>query len=143
MYAWTGDIGYGWEAVGEQWEEALKDPAWWLMMAQSVGGSAIMMGAPRASFARESGILRDALKGQGNYSLGVATRAEAQRLGEAFVGPGYRLSSNGKAMISADGLRQYRFPTWKGYWQEYQANFERRLNPRGVFHNNGHLTVTD
>lgn len=44
------------------------------------------------------GILRDAAKGnKGNFGLGQATAKDANALGEAWVGPGYRTSSDGTA----------------------------------------------
>lgn len=39
--------------------------------------------------------------------------AEANIAGAKWVGKGYRLSSDGKAWISADGSRRYRPPVYK------------------------------
>ena len=44
---------------------------------------------------KEIGILRDAAKGKGNFGLGSGTRAEADKLGRAWVGDGYKLASDG------------------------------------------------
>ena len=43
--------------------------------------------------------------------------------------------------ISADGLRQYRPPSFKPMWNEAQSNFERRYQPSGRWQSNGHLTI--
>jgi hypothetical protein len=50
-----------------------------------------------------------------NYSdalkkLGAVDSATAQRLGEAWVGEGSTVASDGKTLLSADGLRQFRPP---------------------------------
>lgn len=68
--------------------------------------------------------------------------ATGSSVGEEWVGENARLSSNGKALISDDGLRQYRFPSYKPGWSTYQANFESRLTPSGPWTSNGHLTIT-
>lgn len=83
---------------------------------------------------------------------GTVTEAEAHQLGVAFVGPGARLSRTGKALISADGLRQYRPATPKGGrspvdgqpWSRTgkQANFESRASVNDTtWKNNVHLDV--
>lgn len=54
-----------------------------------------------------------AATGKGNFSIGTATKLEADTLGKAWVGEGYRMMSNGKGLVSADGLRIYRFPSEK------------------------------
>jgi len=57
------------------------------------------------------------------------------------------VSGNGKALISKDGLRQYRFPSPKpGNPRSstgHQSNFESRSKPDGPWENNGHLDVQD
>ena len=93
--------------------------------------------------ARFSGILRDAVKGKGNFGLGSATRAEAMELGHAWVGSNYRTSSDGTAMISADGLRQFRPPSFKDRLGITQANFEWRNRNSGAWQGNGHLDIVD
>jgi hypothetical protein len=105
------------------------------------GGGAILAGVGRA-LAHEIGILRDAARGKGNFGLGSATRAVADKLGRAWVGKGYRVASDGKTLISADGLRQYRPPALKPNLGIQQANFERRLSPAAQWLGNGHLDVT-
>lgn len=95
--------------------------------------------------AQGSGILRDAAKGKGNFGLGSATRAESNALGKAWVGKGATKSSNGKSLVSKDGSRMYRSPTYKPKLGKTQANFERRFpgqtqrRPQA----NGHLDITD
>jgi RHS repeat-associated protein len=67
----------------------------------------------RASTGRMVGALREASQGKGNFGVGTLTKAETQKVGEAWVGKGARASGNGKAMISQDGTRQYRPATPK------------------------------
>jgi hypothetical protein len=94
-----------------------------------------------SAFAREAGILRDAARGKGNFGLGSGTRAEAERLGRAWVGDGAKLASDGKTLVSADGLRQFRPPSFKPNLGIEQANFEQRLVPSGQWFGNGHLDI--
>ena len=96
--------------------------------------------------ANEIGILRDAAKGKGNFGLGSASRSEADALGKSWVGEGYKTASDGKTLISQDGLRQFRPPSTKPN-SPYastgtQANFEQRLVPEGRWQSNGHLDIT-
>jgi len=95
----------------------------------------------RLSIAEEIGILRGAASGRGNFGLGSATTGDAARLGEAWVGKGYTVGSDGKTLISADGLRQYRPPTYKPNLRRTQANFESRPVPHGAWGSNGHLDI--
>lgn len=94
----------------------------------------------------EMAILRQAAKGTGNYSLGTATRADAMRLGEAWVGKGYKVASDGKTLLSADGLRQFRPPSPKASsfaTTGTQANFEIRSELGKAWSGNGHLNIVD
>ena len=98
------------------------------------------------SFARSSGILRDAAKFKGNFNLGSGTTEEVLSLGRAWVGSGARLSSNGKALISQNGLRRFRLPSYKPKWKNYQANFEEFIQAPGsadklIQIRNGHLHI--
>jgi RHS repeat-associated protein len=95
------------------------------------------------SLAEDVGILRSAAQGRGNFSLGSASASDAARLGRAWVGEGYSVASDGKTMISHDGLRQYRPPSWKKDWNEFQANFEQRPVNKGAWGSNGHLSIKD
>ncbi len=94
----------------------------------------------------EMSILREAAKAKGNIGVGTApvTRAEADSLGRAWVGEGYRVSSSGNAWISRDGLRQYRLPSEKASsfaTTGVQANLERRLVGEGAWFSNAHVNV--
>lgn len=88
------------------------------------------------------GILRDAVKGKGNFGLGEASAGDADALGEAWVGSGARLASDGKTLVSQDGLRQYRPPSYKPGVGKTQANFESRQVPQGQWQSNGHLDIS-
>ncbi len=78
-------------------------------------------------WAQLSGILKKAARGKGNFGLGSATREQAHVLGKAWVGDGYRVSSDGSAWISANGMRQYRLPTFKKKLNKFQANLENKF----------------
>jgi hypothetical protein len=92
-----------------------------------------------------SGILRDASKSKGNFGLGSGTASQAQAAGQSWVGDGYTIASDGRTLISRDGLRAFRPPSFKPRLGRYQANFESWVNgqvtrkPVG----NGHLDITD
>lgn len=107
----------------------------------------LLAGEMRAeeSLAKEVETLRDAAKGKGDFGLGSGTRMEADRLGKAWVGNDYRVASDGKTLISKDGLRQYRPPSYKPRLGRTQANFEQRLpGQRSVrWQSNGHLDIVD
>ena len=91
--------------------------------------------------AKLSAILREAAAGKGNFGLGTATAAEAAEAGEAWVGQGAKVATDGKTLISADELRQYRPPSLKPGLGKVQANFESRQVPRGQWQSNGHLDI--
>ena len=95
--------------------------------------------------AEMSGMLRDAARGKGNFGIGSATSEQADVMGRAWVGSGSRENSSGNALISRDGLRQYRFPSEKPNSNHAptgtQANFESRSMPEGRWTNNAHLNI--
>lgn len=93
---------------------------------------------------QESGILRDAARGKGNFGLGEATAATSDKLGKAWVGEGYRVASDGRTLVSSNGLRQYRPPSAKN--SKYattgiQSNFEWRNPWQTEWQGNGHLNI--
>ena len=90
-----------------------------------------------------SGTLRDAARGKGNFGIGSATKADANLMGEAWVGPNYTIASDGRTLVSFDGLRQYRPPAYKPQLGTFQANLEQRLVPSGAWQSNAHLDITD
>ena len=110
-----------------------------------VGDSGVLVHNIDCDVAKEIGILRDAASKKGNYSLGNATTNDANKLGVAWVGKGARWSSNGKALVSKDGLRQYRPPSYKPRQGGWQANFERRFpgQKSKKWQANGHLNITE
>ncbi|MFU8862097.1 MAG: hypothetical protein ACNA8K_16950 [Cyclonatronaceae bacterium] len=93
------------------------------------------------NWAKVSGIVRDATKGKGNFGLGLGTLDEALAAGKAWVGEGYTVAKNGRILISSDGLRQFRLPSYKPNLGIQQANFEWRIVPRGQWQGNGHLDI--
>ena len=76
--------------------------------------------------ADEAGLLRMALREKGNFGLGSANAETADRLGKAWVGDSYTVASDGRTLVSEDGLRQYRPPTQKQKSGLTQANFQWR-----------------
>ncbi|WP_344808533.1 RHS repeat-associated core domain-containing protein, partial [Allohahella marinimesophila] len=98
--------------------------------------------------AEMSGMLRDAAKGKGNFNIGSGTREQADAMGAAWVGSGAKVASDGRTLVSKDGLRQYRPPSSKS--SDYattgtQANFERRLEGQNSrqWQGNGHMDIVD
>ncbi|CVB09094.1 Filamentous hemagglutinin [Serratia marcescens] len=96
--------------------------------------------------------LSEAVKGSGttnpNFSIGMGTAAEADRLGKLWVGDGGKLVDNQKkcpgCWASADGSLIYRPPSPKKSpfaTTGVQANFQI-LDKSGVVISNGHLNVT-
>lgn len=73
----------------------------------------------------------------------VWRRTSAIAAGEAWVGPNASLASDGKTLVSQDGLRQFRPPSYKPNLGQWQANFEWRGSPNGAWQGNGHLNITD
>lgn len=114
--------------------------------AAGSGGDEIVKAAAsgtESDWPARTGMLRDAAKGKGNFGIGAGTREQAQAMGEAWVGPGFRASSDGKILVSADGLRQYRSPSFKPKQGKFQANFESRPEEMTQWQLNGHLDIVD
>jgi hypothetical protein len=65
----------------------------------------------------------------------------AEEAGKAWVGPGYKVASDGKTLVSSDGLRVYRPPSFKPRPGKWQANFEWKLQAGGSPFANGHLDI--
>ena len=63
--------------------------------------------------------------GKLNYGVGSGTKAEADRLGQIWVGDGAKPTGDGKGLVSVDTLRVYRYPDTK-------PNAPKSLNPTGV-----------
>ena len=80
---------------------------------------------------------------KGDFGIGSATAAEIEAMGLAWVGVGYRVAkrSKGKILISANGLRQYRRPTYKPRSGRIRANLESRSIPDGGWASNAHIDV--
>ncbi|KZL14860.1 hemagglutinin repeat-containing protein [Pseudovibrio sp. Ad37] len=105
----------------------------------------------KLSTTEKHGILREASQlEKGNLTLkGTATRTEADELGKAWVGPNYRIASDGKTLVSADGTKTYRPPTPKPnnpYSQTgIQINLEKRelINGKWTITSNAHLDVAN
>ena len=61
--------------------------------------------------------------------------------GYKWVGTGYRVASDGKTLVSSDGLRTFRPPSYKPQLRKVQANFESRATNSGPMQSNGHLDI--
>lgn len=92
-------------------------------------------------FAFHIEVLQAAARGKGNFALGSATAGESDVLGRAFVGPGATVASDGRTVVSADGLRRYRPPSFKPNLNLTKSNFERRFPAQGQWQSNGHLDI--
>ncbi|WP_267436752.1 VENN motif pre-toxin domain-containing protein [Erwinia psidii] len=89
--------------------------------------------------------------GKLNYGVGSGTKTEADRLGKIWVGDGAIPTTDGKGLVSADGLRVYRYPDAKPNAPinlnptGTQANFETyKINPatgERVRVGNGHMSI--
>lgn len=100
-----------------------------------------------AALSEQSGMLRAAALGKGNFGIGQATAQEAEMMGKAWVGQNYRVASDGKTLVSSDGLRTFRPPSLKNSpyaTTGVQANFERmemvRNRPASI--GNAQLDIT-
>lgn len=117
--------------------------------ARSAANDNKNLGTGGGDLARMSGMLRDAARGKGYFGVGKGTRAQAEAMGRAWVGPGYRETKTGKGvsvLVSKDGLRQYRAPSDKKGVKALtgaQANFEHRSESSGEWTNNAHLDIID
>ena len=88
-----------------------------------------------------AGMLVEAAEGKGNFGIGTATAEQSEAMGKAWVGDEYHVASDGKTLVSNDGLRQYRPPTYKPKEQKVQANFEWRVRGEGRWQANAHLDI--
>uniref|UniRef100_UPI001BFEBB74 hemagglutinin repeat-containing protein n=1 Tax=Janthinobacterium sp. JC611 TaxID=2816201 RepID=UPI001BFEBB74 len=107
---------------------------------------AIAAKAAATALAEQSAMLRAAALGKGNFGIGQATAQEAMAMGEAWVGPGYRVASDGKTLVSTDGLRTFRPPSPKNSsfaTTGVQANFEwlRVVGNKLTVMGNAHMNI--
>jgi RHS repeat-associated protein len=114
----------------------------WGRAVKALGAIRRLLGMGRAAeSAREFGLLRDVARTKGDFGMGAGTSTDAERLGRAWVGRGYTVASDGKTLVSADKLRQFRPPTLKPNLGKVQANFEWRTEESGRWLGNGHLDI--
>jgi filamentous hemagglutinin len=95
------------------------------------------------SWNEAAGMLQDAATGKGNFGIGSATAEDANALGKAWVGDDATLSSDGRALISKNGLRQYRFPSYKPKLGKTQANLEQRGPGSTQWTSNAHIDILE
>ena len=140
-----GALADGYNGEGAGFARSLYQDAETFVPIGAVAGALIKSGRLAKSLGKEVGILRDAARGKGNFGLGSATKTEANKLGKAWVGDGYKVASDGKTLVSKDGLRQYRPPSYKPRLDRTQANFEQRVPGQQStrWQSNGHLDITD
>jgi hypothetical protein len=113
--------------------------------ALRLADAAKQLGVPAVAdnLAQLSEMLRAAAQGKGNFGVGSATLEQAKVLGLAWVGPGYRVSKTDPGiLLSYDGLRMYRSPTFKPKGPTYfQANLQSRYKDSGPWPNNAHVGI--
>ncbi|CAM1364751.1 hypothetical protein TOREUM_30182 [Tenacibaculum litoreum] len=150
-----------WSGLGQMWKDAIKSEEWWAYAITTMGhftitnsirkfDTSVKYTSSSSSYLSKSrlgkmiGTLRETFKKTGNFGMGPATRAEAEIMGKAWLGKGFRESNRTSGVfISADGLRQYRSPSFKPSLNKTQANFQSRYKPTGNWVNNGHLDIID
>lgn len=102
--------------------------------AQTFNGTSVTS-IPTADWPQLNGALREAanwaslaLQGKGkiNFGMGTFDTRQTMAMGEAWVGPGYHVTSTG-FYESADGLSAFRSPSYRDKLGKFQANFEQRL----------------
>jgi len=115
------------------------------LMSCDTGQNDLPGGPEGSSWAEQSGILRAAAQGKGNFGLGSATASQAEQAGLSWVGEGYRVASDGKTLISQDGMRQFRPPSYKPRLGIYQANFQQKVPGQVArqWFSNGHLDIME
>jgi len=115
------------------------------VFSRAAGGSELARAAQSAKapsdLAELSGMLREAARGKDNFGVGSATSEQAGAMGRAWVGEGAKLASDGRTMVSQDGLRQYRPPSTKPRLGRIQANLEGRNAPKGEWQSNAHVDI--
>lgn len=82
--------------------------------------------------------------GEGAVKLSCAIEGDGewtQNMNVTLSGDTLTIVEDGKTLVSADGLRQYRPPSMKPNLGIKQANFEQRLIPQGQWQSNGHLDI--
>ena len=148
-----GALKDGYDGEGEGFGRAAFDDATSFVPAGALTGGAIkltraltaIVRAERlGGLAKMSGMLRSAAAGKGNLGIGSATAKQSNAMGQAWVGKGHTVASDGKTLVSKDGLRQYRPPSAKNSSQAetgVQANFEQRVKPEGKWQSNAHLDI--
>jgi RHS repeat-associated protein len=98
---------------------------------------------------KENRISNETAAGGDRGIKGTVNPAEADFLGERFVGEGFtkRIGPKGeRILISKNGLRQYRSPTPKTTTKTEtgtQANFQSRSEPEGEWTSNVHLDIEE
>ncbi|MGE4336805.1 MAG: RHS repeat domain-containing protein [Pigmentiphaga sp.] len=148
-----GALKDGYDGEGDGFARAAFDDATSFVPTGALAGGAIKLTRVLASIARAekigglaqmSGMLRAAAAGKGNFGIGSATAKQSDAMGRAWVGKGHTVASDGKTLVSKDGLRQYRPPSEKNSPHAstgVQANFEQRVKPEGRWQSNGHLDI--
>jgi len=135
-------------AIAAQLEKARQravSNTWLTLGAISLGRMAFSAGVEiikgAGAWAETSGALRAALAGKGNFGVGSLTMEQSEVAGRAWVGRGAKLASDGKTLVSADKLRQYRPASFKPNLGRVQANLEWRLKPEGQWQGNAHIDI--
>ncbi|MBV8176239.1 MAG: hypothetical protein JO151_16980, partial [Verrucomicrobia bacterium] len=135
-------IGVGTGVAGEWFAGKVVAPFLGKFLGRFIGsGAAGTTAKTGLSLGEEIGILRSAASGKGNFALGSANASDAMRLGRAWVGDGATVASDGTALVSKDGLRIFRPPSFKPKLGKFQANFEQKNLLGSQPFSNGHLDI--
>ncbi len=127
-----------------------EDDFWASLAGTALGGladkgrrslAALFTSGVRVETAELAGMLRQAMAGKGNFGIGSGTVDQANAMGRAWVGEGFEIASDGITLISKDGLRQFRPPSYKPQLGKVQANFEWRPENLKQWQGNGHLDI--
>ncbi|MGN2248411.1 RHS repeat-associated core domain-containing protein, partial [Frateuria sp. GZRR35] len=150
-----GALKDGYDGEGDGFARAAFDDATTFIPTGALAGGAIKLTRALATIvrverlgglAKMSGMLRSAAAGKGNFGIGSATAKQSNAMGRAWVGKEYTVASDGKTLVSKDGLRQYRPPAEKNSSHAetgVQANFEQRVKSQGEWQSNAHLDITN
>jgi len=113
---------------------AVRGPDAVLRLQRTVGNQAVMRMIQRLSVDDYRDLIGDRT---GNFSIGSTTKTQANKIGADWV----EKPVTGKFNVSADGLHQYRKPSYKPSWKEEQANVEARTKDSGPWTTNAHISI--
>jgi RHS repeat-associated protein len=118
--------------------------SWKLAIGMATGSPEFEAAEELTTLTKFSGILREAAAAKGMGPAGnvvEVTAGEAEELGKAWVGSGARVASDGKSLVSSNGLRVYRPAEFKPSLGKVQANLEQKVVSGGRPVSNFHWDI--